>query len=251
MNLRLIGSAILTLAISAVACGDSGAGEGSAIEKDSKITASGVGNAERQGPFELEQGMVEMNMDMAGMPAKMTLYFNEHGKRQATFVSMEMMGQKMESVTLLEGGYATSWESSSKVGTRMKSNGVNAGPMELIAALTDERKKGLNYKEIDSREILGHPASGFSIDSAGARMKVWHWKGIPLLIEMEAQGRNFKIEATRLDTDTEVPAERLSVPADVTISEGTTTGATRAPELRTGGGSDGTDSADNKSGASR
>ncbi len=221
MNVRYFMSVLMALALVAAGCGDKEKKDGPADAKNGdKTEASEGGSSDAKGPFEEEQGMVEMKMDMMGMPATMTLYFDDYGKRQATYVAMEMMGKKMETATLMEGGFTTTWEAESKSGKKMKSDGTNGGPLELIAGLTDERKKTLNYKEIDSREILGHNATGFSIDSGGAKMNVWHWKGIPLMMEVNASQMKMTITATKLDTETEVPADKFTIPSDVKISEG-------------------------------
>lgn len=221
MNARYLMSVLLALALVTAGCGDKDKKDGPAVAKDGDKTESSDANStDSKGPFEEEQGMVEMKMEMMGMPATMTLYFDDYGRRQATYVSMEMMGKKMETATLMEGGFTTTWEADSKTGKKVKSDGSNGGPLELIAGLTDERKKTLNYKEIDSREILGHNATGFSIDSGGAKMNVWHWKGIPLLMEVNASQMKMTITATKLDTDTDVPDDKFTIPADVKISEG-------------------------------
>jgi len=198
---------MVALSLTVVSCGDNG------------DSSEAGGKAGGDGPFEEKQGTVEMKMEMMGMTPTMTLYFDDYGKKQATYTMLEMMGKKMENVTLLDGGFATSWDNSTKTGTKAKADGRSGGPIELIAGLTDARKKSLNYKEIESRELLGNTASGFSIDSGGAEMKVWHYKGVPLLIEMNASGQLMKITATRIDFDTPVPAGKFVVPADVKISD--------------------------------
>lgn len=150
MNVRYFMSVLMALALVAAGCGDKEKKDGPTDAKNGdKTEASEGGSSDAKGPFEEEQGMVEMKMDMMGMPATMTLYFDDYGKRQATYVAMEMMGKKMETATLMEGGFTTTWEAESKSGKKMKSDGTNGGPLELIAGLTDERKKTLNYKEID------------------------------------------------------------------------------------------------------
>lgn len=163
--------------------------------------------------------MVEMSMEVLGMPAVMTLYFDEYGARQAMYVDMNMMGQSFQNVTIIQDGMKTTWDNTSKKGTRSVSDG-NSGPMEMIASLTPARKKALHYKALKSKKLLGKRTTGFSIDSSGMKMSIWHWKGIPLLIEMNAMGMAMNITANRLDVTTPVDPARFIVPEDVVITEG-------------------------------
>lgn len=210
-------SILIALALVSPACGDREGGASGDKE--------GTSEKEAEGPFEEKQGMVEMTMEMMGMKPTMTLYFDDYGNRQATWTTMEMMGKKMENVTLIADGFSTNWDNTTKVGTKTKADGFSGGPMELIASLTPERRKSLNYKEIGARDVLGNKTTGFSIDSGGIKMSVWHWKGIPLQIEMDAKGMAMKITATKVDFEMAVPADRFTVPADVKISEGGTPAA--------------------------
>lgn len=183
------------------------------------LTSAALQGQEEVRPFQEQQGMVEMTMQVLGMPATMTLYFDRYGARQAMYVNMNMMGQNLETATIIQDGMKTTWDNTSRKGTRSVSDG-NGGPMEMIASLTPERRRSLHYRTLKSKRLLGRRTTGFSIDSSGMKMSIWHWKGIPLLIEMNAMGIAMNITATRLDLKTPVDPSRFLVPDDVTITEG-------------------------------
>lgn len=173
----------------------------------------------QQGPYQVEEGTVDMALEIMGMTAAVKVYFDQFGSRSATFTSIEMMGQQMEQASVIAGGFTTTWDMTQKEGVRTPVGAGSGGPLDMIAGLTQERRAGLNYKEIEGKEVLGRPTSGFSIDSGGMSMSVYQWKGIPMEILMSAQGMTFTMRATALDTTTPVAEERFLIPQDVRISD--------------------------------
>jgi hypothetical protein len=172
--------------------------------------------------FEVESGIIEMkNSMMDGM--KQTLYFDDYGAKQATFTSLEMMGQKSENVQIMSDGWNLSYDAKTKKGTKMKipANAFSGGsPVPSPADLTDEMKQKYNYKELEDREILGKPAKGYSMSTMGMDVKVWTWNNVPLYLEMgTGQGKPIVMEATKIETDVDVPADKFEVPDDITLEE--------------------------------
>jgi hypothetical protein len=197
--------------------------EASSPESSSSGTSTTTtGTTANKKQFEVKSGIIEMkNSMMDGM--KQTLYFDEYGAKQATYTSVEMMGQKSENVQVMSGGWNLSYDMKTKKGTKMKipANTFSGNsPVPSPADLTDEMKKKYNYKELEDREFLGKSAKGYSMSAMGMDVKVWTWNNVPLYLEMgTGQGKPIVMEATSIKTDVDVPADKFEVPEDVTLEE--------------------------------
>jgi|GEM_PF-1164307 len=206
---------ITALSLAIAGCGD----KNGADSKDSKDgqTASG------ERIFDEKSGKVEMKMSMMGMTPTMTLYFDDYGKKTATIVQMDMMGKQMTQHAISIGDTTIQWNDETMEGTRTsKAQGADQ-KMSLTAYMNmdDARKKSLNYKEIGEKEVLGKKATGFSVDTAGVTMKIWHWHNIPVYMEANAQGMTVTFEATKIDVPSDVPASTFEVPAAVKFTGAT------------------------------
>jgi hypothetical protein len=201
------------------AASSSEASSSSESSSEGSSTAS-TGTTKKQ--YEVKSGIVEMkNSMMDGM--KSTLYFDDYGAKQATISSVEMMGQKSENVQIMSGGWNLAYDAKTKKGTKMKipENAFAGGSgVPSPADLTDEMKKKYGYKELEDREFLGKTAKGYSMSAMGMDVKVWTWNNVPLYLEMgTGQGKPIVMEATSIQTDVDVPADKFVVPDDVTLEE--------------------------------
>jgi hypothetical protein len=172
--------------------------------------------------YEVKSGIIEMkNSMMDGM--KQTLYFDDYGAKQATYTSMEMMRQKSENVQIMNDGWSFSYDAKTKKGTKMKipDNAFSGGSaVPSPADLTDEMKQKYNYKELEDREILGKSAKGYSMSAMGMDVKVWTWNNVPLYLEMSTgQGKPIIMEATSIQTDVTIPADKFKVPKGVVLED--------------------------------
>jgi hypothetical protein len=222
---------LLALSLLVISCGDKKKGASEANDTSVAATkdASGsstTGETSTDGGkkmYTVKSGIVELkNSMMDGM--KQTIYFDDYGAKQATYTTMEMMGQKTESVQINADGWITTYDLAKKTGTKMKmpaGTTTGSGQPPTAADLTDEQKKQYNYKELDGRDIAGKSTKGYSMDVSGMKIKAWTWNNVPLYMEMEMgqQGKPIIVEATNVQTDVDIPADKFKVPADVTVTE--------------------------------
>jgi outer membrane lipoprotein-sorting protein len=170
--------------------------------------------------YEVKSGMYEMkNSMMEGMVQ--TIYFDDYGAKQATFSTAEMMGVKTENVQITKDGWNVSYDVKSKKGSKMKvPAAAGSSLVPKLSDLTDELKAKYEYKELESKTILGKETMGYSMNAMGMKVKAWTWNNIPLYMEMDmGQGAPVIMEVTKLETDIDVPADKFEVPADVTVEE--------------------------------
>jgi hypothetical protein len=221
----------LALSFVLVACGDKGKDAKSPSQKDSaggdvsseSSSSSSSAEGEVKHKFEVKSGIIEMkNSMMTGM--EMTMYFDDYGEKQAMVTKMEMMGTKREQVQITADGFIISYDATEKTGTKMKApKGSGAGSMGStpnFSGLSDEEKKQYKYAEIEGKTVAGKEGKGVSMEIMGMKVKAWTWKGLPLFVEMSgSEGKGLTMEATKIDTDVAIPADRFVVPADVKISD--------------------------------
>lgn len=212
-------------AVSLVACGGDGSAETETKSTAAKSDAAAVpatADAATEGAkvYKVKSGIVEMTLDMMG-PQKQTLYFDDYGARQAIVTSIEMMGQKSETISIIADGYNISYDPAKKEGTKIRSvTGTAAGGVPNLDALTDEVKERYKLKEIDAQTIAGKEAQGYEMEAMGMPMKVWIWEGIPMRTEVSLGGEKPMVTTVEnIQTDVEVPADRFVVPADIKLTE--------------------------------
>ena len=93
-------------------------------------------------------------------------------------------------------------------------------PIPSPADLNDSMKKAYNYKELEDREFVGKTAKGYTMSIMGMNTKAWTWNNVPLYLEMgNGKGKPIVMEATGIQTDIDIPADKFEVPKDVTIEE--------------------------------
>ena len=94
----------------------------------------------------------------------------------------------------------------------------NGVPHLLDDLAMQELSKRPSYKDLGTKEILGHEATGFSFDSLGTTTTVWEWKRLPLY--MEGKGKvKIVYEMTKLDADVSVPISQFLPPNGLTIRD--------------------------------
>lgn len=218
---------LLLLSMVLLACGSEADDAAATDDADVAAEATGAdsdGDA-AAGRYKVESGMIEMTMDMVG-DATITTWFDDYGARQATYVTASVMGQSMSQVQIFEDGVLTSYNLMDSTGMRMRTNAApsawmptGTGDMPDIASIPDSLKQLYNLKEIGTETIAGEEAQGYSMSYQGQAMKFWLWNNLPLRMTMDMGGQEMKIEATKVETNIDVPEEKFTVPAYVKITE--------------------------------
>jgi hypothetical protein len=199
-------------------------------------------DAANQWKFEVKSGSFEMKATLwpgdvtdTAKPLVSTLlvYFDDYGAKMSSDWVVAP-GDTMH--TILNDGWVVNYNLKQGTGIRMKAppqlrNGV---PHLLDDLAMEEIRKRPTYKDLGTKQIMGHEATGFSLDSGGTTATVWEWKRIPLY--MEGKGKvNTLYEMTKLDADVSVPASRFLPPNGVHI-EDLQQGAAAAATPDTNGG---------------
>jgi|GEM_PF-346506 len=179
------------------------------------------------GRYGVKSGIIEMkSVSEPGRAA--TFYFDDYGGRIATYVtitdSLNSQPLIIRQVMVMANGWSTFYDANHKVGmkSRMLERTLNYYPD--FDSMSAETRAALKYEEAPPKTIIGRQTQGHSIMRNGMRSNVWTWKGIPLRTESASlRGTWAVFEATSLQTDVPVPAEKFEIPSDVKISEVKTT----------------------------
>jgi len=167
--------------------------------------------------FDEKSGVIEMKMSMMGMEPTMTTYFDDYGAKTSVIVRMEVMGQTVVQHSISTGNVTVQWDDQTMQGTRTTGRSGNQAALTEYMQMDAARRKRLNYTELEQKEVLGKVASGFSVDTGGVTIKIWHWRNIPVYMEAETQGQTAFFEATRIDVPSTVDPSVFVVPKDVAI----------------------------------
>ncbi len=168
-----------------------------------------------KGKYALKSGIVEYKSTMMGFESTQTLYFDDYGTKEVTDTLMDIMGTKNTNVMLTKDGTMYSFDPGKKTG--MKSPAMPQMNQINFEALTDDVVKEWNLKEEGKETFLDKECIKYSMNNSNMNMKgnYWVWKGIALKMEMEMATSSMVMEATSIQENADVPAEKFEVPADI------------------------------------
>ena len=78
--------------------------------------------------------------------------------------------------------------------------------------------KQYKLKDLGTEVLAGKKCKKFSVEVSGSPVYAWLWNGISVKTVTQMMGKEFVIEATKID-EGPVPQELFEVPADITFSE--------------------------------
>lgn len=180
--------------------------------------------------FGEKSGIVQYKpFDMMGVKMTQTLFFDEYGNKEMreTIIEGNMMGTSMKqhSIDIREGNISYHYELENNMGQgdqAKKEAYKTTLPPEVmqqmnLAALTDDWKKRLDYKEEGNETVAGFKGIKYSIapDSLNLanRLTGVHYKNVPLKIVMG----QLEMIADKVDFGAKIPAEKFKVPDGYTI----------------------------------
>lgn len=147
------------------------------------------------GPYGIKTGMYEMKMPMN---MKMTTYFDDNGRKTATY--SEMNGKVMSMTYNMNDGWMVSCVPMTKTCTKTKIE-TGSAPMSMTMPMGDR-------KSIDGMELAGKKCEGWEVTAAGVTSKVWMYKGIPC--KTEAAGH---VMETTMISEEAPAADKMAMPA--------------------------------------
>lgn len=205
---------VLIIAVASIlfACNNSKKEES---KEETKLTQTEEENVESQEDqsqlYGIESACIKYKDNVAGMEMDREWCFDQYGNRQFEKSSMEMMGQKIISYTIILDGHQYKWDEGEKTGTKSK----------YYYAVTDY--ENVLDKDIEKygivkhgyEEVLGKKCLKVSIEEP-AKTTSWTWNNITLKTISNVAGMNTTIEAYEIAMDN-VDASLFQLPEDVTF----------------------------------
>lgn len=175
----------------------------------------------------VESGIVEY--EMSGMQkGTETVYFDKWGWREAKYTNSELsiagITRKESKLSIMDGDWIYNIDLESRTGTKIKNTLL---PQFIEAA----RKKGQTMTELGEEMMRNMGGEKSGTDTvAGQPCDVWVskqmdsrscvWNGVTLRTEVTMGGMRMTSNATRFQGNAAVPADKITIPADVKITEG-------------------------------
>jgi hypothetical protein len=170
--------------------------------------------------YNFKSGIITFKATVLVMDQEIITYFDDWGRKQRTELNISFMGQKSKNITINDSSFVYSWDPDKKAGVK--------SPLDLSKPenmnyneLTDEVKKKYQIKEDGTGKVLDRECKVYSMvfSEAGISGKYYVWNGIALKTEASAQGLGINIEATKIEENVSIPAEKFSLPTDVDFVE--------------------------------
>jgi len=185
---------------------------------------------ESQRKYDVRSGIVEYRNSDGDVVQ--TLYFDDYGTREALYTvpgpGHDSTGWPFNVLVHADGiryGYNPGAPSgrSSHIET-----GFDAllGTVPYVSGDPKHVSGVKGVKELGEKEILGKMAVGYSYSAYGEKITVWSWNRIPLSIRVswgdeDPESPPQTVEATSVQVEVEIPAEKLTVPAEVNFQNPT------------------------------
>jgi uncharacterized protein (UPF0333 family) len=176
-----------------------------------------VRNSAAKAKYAIKSGIVVYKGNIMGLDAVQTLFFDDYGAKDLTQVEMEMMGTKITTLTITRDGFVYNIDPSKKTGTKTS---VLSGANSLnFEDMSDEIVKEWNIKKEGKETVMGKECDKFSLDSPSFSMKgyYWVWKGIALKMDVNMSTVKMLLDATSVQENVNIPAEKFEIPADIVI----------------------------------
>lgn len=181
-------------------------------------------------PYGEKSGIVVYKpMEMNGIKAVQTLYFDDYGKKEMreTVVTGSMQGAetKQHSIDIRDGNIAYHFELENKIGDMDRATKdvykqvIPAEMMEQmnVANLSEKLRKSYNFKEEGTEKVAGIKGIKYSIQPEGSQMDGpitgVHYKNVPLKVTLGTM----IIEAEKVDFGSKIAPEKFKIPAGFNV----------------------------------
>lgn len=169
--------------------------------------------------FGVEQGMMEFKMTTMGMNSNMEMYWRDYGKENATITTMDMMGMKTTSHTIISGDYVYTWDDMTKMGTKIKVDKDENNQQINYNNISDEMRDQYNLVEAGTDEVMGKTCKVFTMKYNGVQSKTWVYKGMALKSESTVAGIKTTLEVIKMEEGVEPPAEVFKIPENIKFQD--------------------------------
>lgn len=173
--------------------------------------------------YQIKSGVVEYTLSGTRKGTE-TIYFDNWGMREAKYTQaeMSMMGftQKQNTLTLLDGETTYNIDLDTKTGTKMETpilKELAANNKDLTDA-GEKMMKSMGGVKIGTEVVLGKTCDVWEIKNM--QSKTWVWKNVPLKTQVNMANMQMTMIAIKFEDGAAIPADKLKIPSDVTITEG-------------------------------
>lgn len=202
--------------------GGSKTGQESANGQDSSITAgeNKDPNMPADARYSLKSGIITFKATVMMMDQEIITYFDDWGSKQFNEINISFMGQKMKNYTLRTDTCTYTWDPDKKAGIKTAIDSVNTADVNFNK-LTDAIIKKFQIKEEGAAVILGRQCKVYSMNfpETGITGKSYIWNGITLKTDASAKGIGVVMEATKIEENVAIAADKFMVPKDVKFKE--------------------------------
>jgi len=173
----------------------------------------------------IKSAVIHMKSSAMGMTQQIVIYLDDFGKKNATEVTQEMMGKKIQQFSISDGEYMYSFSPDNRKGKKSKLDSESPDNINFNA-LTKEMASKFKLKKTGTAMVLGRKCDVFTMEFAEAKLKgtYYIWKGIPLKTESEVSIMKVSMEATSIEENVAIDPARFEIPKDIVFDEIATRG---------------------------
>ena len=175
----------------------------------------------------VESGIVEY--EMSGMQhGTETIYFDRWGWREAKYTNTEIsvagISRKENKFTITEGEWIYNIDLARRTATKTKNPMLEQfiqaakNKDKSLAELGEEMLRSMGGEKIGTEEVAGKSCDVWETKKLGS--KSWVWKGVTLKSQLSMGGTQVSSTATRFNENATIPADKITIPGDVKITEG-------------------------------
>jgi hypothetical protein len=163
--------------------------------------------------YGIKSGIVTFETTMMGMKIKSVLYFDDFGIKE---VDEKYKGETVESITICNGKERFTVMPQQK--TTFTSGSCSRGTAYRFA--WDEISKedqGTKAKKLANMTIAGKDCESYSYDTGSSVTVYAGWQNICLYLKTTSAGTDVIMQATKIEENAEIPADKFQVPPDFAI----------------------------------
>jgi len=208
--------ALLSVCILLGSCSGSSDKKDGNNQKDSIVSLPDKANKPAYARYDLKSGIITFKASVVFMDQEMILYFDDWGLKQRTEINVSVMGKEAKNVTITDTSFVYLYDPDKKTGTRTPIDPKSPDNINFTA-LNDDVIKTFSITKEGEEKVLDRLCTVYSMDykKADINGKFYIWNGIALKTETSAKGISIKMEATKIEENVSIPAEKFIIPKDI------------------------------------
>ena len=169
---------------------------------------------------DLKSAIIHMTSSVMGLSQSIIVYMDDYGKKQATEVTQELLGKKIHQYSVNDSLYIYSFNPEEKKGQKAKIDENNPDDINFNS-ITREMAQRFHLRKKGTATVIGKKCDVYAVDFAGTKLQAtfYIWKGIPLKTESTVSGISVKMEATKIEENVPIAAEKFQIPNDIVFEE--------------------------------